>query len=96
MKILEKLFNLFIKTKRLAVSVEEKINKFIRDYKREILMTMSILETIFPAGSGPKKMGCVVSNVCAALGYENVSGEIANFVTDKCQKIYDEFKASLQ
>ena len=40
-------------------------------------------------------MRCVVSNICSALGYENYSDEVTVFITDKCQKIYDEFKNSL-
>jgi hypothetical protein len=95
MKILEKIIKFFVKTKKLAQTIEYRINKFVKIYKKEILMTMSILETIFPTGMGAKKMRCVVTNICTALGYENMTDEVTNFVTSKCQEIYDEFKLSI-
>jgi hypothetical protein len=56
---------------------------------------MSILEVLFPAGTGAKKMACVVSNICYALGYDAAEEDIVAYVEEKCQEVYDEFKASL-
>ena len=95
MNFIKKIISFFVKTKQLAATVEFKINKFIKDHKKEILMTISVLEAIFPAGTGAKKMNCLVSNICCALGYENLSEEVTKYVTNKCQKVYDEFKMSL-
>ena len=92
MRLLEKLINLFRKTRQLAAEAKIKINKFITEHRNEIRMTMRILESIFPEGTGVKKMRCVVNNVCSALGYEDISEEVTDFVTKKCQEIYDEFK----
>ena len=92
MRLLEKLIKLFRRTKQLAAEAKIKINKFIVEHRNEIRMAMRILESIFPAGTGVKKMRCIVNNVCLALGYEDMTDEVTDFVTKKCQEIYDEFK----
>lgn len=95
MKFIKDIICFFSKTKKLAADSKIKINKFICEHKNEIRMTMRILEVIFPAGTGIKKMRCVVSNVCSALGYDEKTDEVFKFVTKKCQDVYDEFKSVL-
>lgn len=96
MKFFKYIIQIFKRTKQLVAKVENKITKFITENKNEIRMAMRILESVFPAGTGVKKMRCVVNSVCAALGYEDMSDEVTDFVTLKCQEIYDEFKAVIE
>lgn len=95
MKFFKKLVEFFRKTKTIAATTELKIAEFVKNHKKQIKLMMSIFEVIFPAQSGAKKMACVVTNVCYAVGLEDISQDVANFVEEKCQKVYDEFKASL-
>lgn len=96
MKFLAKIISFFLKAKKIAVSAKEKVDKFIKEHKKQIKILMTILEAIFPAGTGAKKMACVVTNICTAIGYEAASEEVIDYIQDKCQTIYDEFKEGLE
>jgi len=95
MKFLAKIINFFLKTKKAILTVREKVDSFIKAHRKQIKVLMSILEVLFPAGTGAKKMACVVSNICYAIGYEAAEEDIVAYVEEKCQEVYDEFKASL-
>lgn len=95
MKFFKKLVEFFRKTKTIAATTELKIAEFVRTHKKQIKLMMSIFEVIFPAQSGAKKMACVVNDVCYAIGLEAISQDVADLVEKQCQKVYDEFKASL-
>lgn len=96
MKILSKIIELFIKTKSIAASTAMKVDSFIKEHKKQIKLLMTVLEAIFPAGAGAKKMACVVASVCTAIGYESATDEVVAYINNKCQKVYDEFKESLE
>ena len=95
MKILAKIISFFLKTKNVIMTVKEKVDSFIKAHRKQIKVLMSILEVLFPAGTGAKKMACVVSNICLAIGYEAADEDVMHYIEDKCQEVYDEFKASL-
>lgn len=95
MEFLRKLFSFFRRTKEIAATTELQIKHFVKDHKKQIKLLINIFDMIFPASTGIKKMSCLVSNVCFAIGLECVSKEAAELVEKECQKVYDEFKASL-
>lgn len=95
MKVLAKIIQFFLKTKQVLKNAKEKVDKFVKEHRKQIKVLMSILEVLFPAGTGAKKMACVVSNICVAIGYEAADEEMLEYIEDKCQEVYDEFKASL-
>ena len=95
MKFLMKLFEIFRKTKELADTTKHKIEKFVDAHKKQIKLMITVYEAMFPQNTGLKKMACLVSNVCYAMGLDNVSQDVAEFVEKQCQKVYDDFKASL-
>ena len=95
MKLLKKIISFFIKAKNVALTTYEKIDPFIKEHKKQIKLLMTVLEAIFPAKTGARKMACVVSNVCLAVGCEEYTEDVLVFIQDKCQKIYDEFKEGL-
>ena len=94
MKILNKIIEIFIKTKESVQEIRGRINQFVLENKEQIKLIMTVLEVIFPAGAGAKKMACVVGNICSALGYSE-SDVVSQYVENKCQEVYDEFKSSL-
>ena len=96
MKFLQKLIAFFVKTKNVAATVVLKVDTFVKEHKKQIKLLMTVLEAIFPAKSGAKKMACVVTSVCTAIGYESASDEVLNYINKQCQKVYDEFKANLE
>lgn len=95
MKFFQKLLNLFKKTKTTVANVELKVQAFIKKNGKKIKLMMSILEAIFPAGTGIKKMTCLVTNVCYAVGLEQITPEITEYVSGELQKLYDKFKDEL-
>ncbi len=94
-KFLSKLIQFFIKAKNVVVTTKERIDVFIREHRKQIRLMMTVLEALFPAKTGAKKMACVVSNVCTALGLAEYTEDVMNYIQDKCQEIYDEFKEGL-
>ena len=95
MGFIKKIIEFFKRTKDVVASTELKINKYIHEHKKQIKLMINLLEMMCPAGAGIKKMGCLVTNVCYAIGLENVSKDVADIVEKECQKIYDDFKNSL-
>lgn len=94
MKILNKIVEFFIKTRNSVQEIKTRINKFVFENKEQIKLLMTVLEVIFPAETGAKKMACVVGNICSALGYRE-SDVVSQYVENKCQEVYNEFKSSL-
>ncbi len=94
MKILNKIVEFFIKTKKSVQDIKDRVNRFVLENKEQIKLLMTILEVIFPVGTGAKKMACVVGNICSALGYGE-SDVVSQYVENKCQEVYNEFKSSL-
>lgn len=94
MKIIDKIVSFFVKTKKNVQDIRLKVNVFISENKEQIKLIMRILEVMFPPATGAKKMACVVGNICSALGYTE-SDVVSTYVENKCQEVYDEFKASL-
>lgn len=95
MKLLAKLIGFFSKAKTIAVTVKNKVDTYIKEHKKQIKILMTIFEAIFPAQTGAKKMACVVRSICTAIGYEAASEEVIDYIQNKCQSIYDEFKDGL-
>lgn len=96
MNLFRRIINFFIKTKAVLATTAFKIDAFIKEHKKQIKLLMTVLEALFPAKTGIQKMACVVASVCKALGIEPISEDVAAYVKDKCQQIYDEFKESLE
>lgn len=95
MKFLKKLVEFFRKTKQVAETTRARIEKFVKQNKKQIRLLITIFEAIFPAQTGAKKMACLVTNVCYALGLQDEAIDVADYVEKECQKVYDEFKSSL-
>ena len=95
MNIFKKILSFFKRTKETVAHVELKLQAFIKKNSKKIKLMMSLLEAIFPAGTGIKKMTCLVTNVCYAIGLEQVTPEITEYVSGKLQKLYDKFKDEL-
>lgn len=95
MNFFKKIFGFFRKTKETIANVELKIQNYIKKHNKQIKLTMSILEALFPAGTGIKKMTCLVATVCYAAGLESVTPQITEYVTNELQKLYDKFKDEL-
>ena len=95
MKFLKKIIGIFKKTKTTIANVELKVQAFIKKNSKQIKLMMSLLEVLFPAGTGIKKMTCLVTNVCYAIGLEDITPQIAGYVSDELQKQYDKFKDEL-
>ena len=95
MEFIKKIFSFFKTSKEVAETTQQKIRKYIEDHSKQIKVMMSILEVMFPAETGIKKMTCLITNVCSALGLENITPVIADFVRDELQKQYDKFKKEL-
>ena len=96
MNFLRKLLKLFFRTKEIVVNAKLKVDSFIKEHRKQIKFLMTVLEALFPAQTGAKKMACVVTNVCMAIGYEAAAEDVIEYIEDKCQKIYDEFKEGLE
>lgn len=96
MKLFRKLINFFVKTKNVLATTALKIDKFIKEHKKQIKLLMTVLEALFPAKTGAQKMACVVASVCKAIGYEEATDEVLTYVNQQCQRVYDEFKESLE
>lgn len=96
MKFLKKIISFFLKAKNVAATAALKIDKFIKEHKKQIKLLMTVLEAIFPAKTGAKKMACVVSSVCTAIGYEDYTEDVIAYIENKCQEVYDEFKEGLE
>ncbi|MCR5266798.1 MAG: hypothetical protein K6E29_09450 [Cyanobacteria bacterium RUI128] len=95
MEFFKKILSFFKKAKETVATVELNIQKFVQEHKSQIRLMITIFDAIFPAGTGAKKMACLVSNVCDAIGFKEASSDVAILVEKECQKIYDEFKASM-
>lgn len=95
MNIIKKIIGFFKKTKSTVAHVELKLQDFIKKNSKKIKLMMSLLEAIFPAGTGIKKMTCLMTNVCTAIGIEQITPEIAEYVSGELQKLYDKFKDEL-
>lgn len=95
MNIFKKIFSFFKKTKNIAETTQQKIKNYIKDHAKQIKVMMSILEVMFPAETGIKKMTCLVTNVCYAIGLEDITPIVAEFVKNELQKQYDKFKKEL-
>lgn len=96
MNFIRKFFNLFKKTKETVANVELKVQAFIKKNKKQIQLAMTLLEAIFPEGAGIKKMSCLITTVCYAIGLEKITPDIADFVAAELQKLYDKFKDELK
>ena len=94
MEFIKKIVSFFKRTKETADKIKLSINIFISENKEQIKLIMRILEVMFPPATGAKKMACVVGNICSALGYTE-SDVVSTYVENKCQEVYNEFKASL-
>lgn len=90
-----KILGFFKKSKETAANVELKVQAFIKKHSKQIKLAMTIYETIFPAGTGIKKMSCLVTTVCYAVGLKDITPEITEYVQSELQKLYDKFKAEL-
>ena len=95
MNIIKKLIGFFKRTKETVACVDLKVQAYIKKHSKQIKLIMSILEVIFPAGTGIKKMTCLVTTVCYAIGLEQITPEIADYVSAELQKQYDKFKEEL-
>lgn len=95
MKFLKKLVEFFRKGKQIADTTKARIKKFVSENKKQIRLMITIFEAIFPAETGMQKMACLVTNVCYAMGLKDAANDVADYVKNECQKVYDDFKASL-
>ena len=95
MKFFKKIIEFFKRAKAVTCQVDLKVQDFIKKHKKQIRLLITIFETMFPAETGAKKMGCLVTNVCYAIGLDAFSKDITDYVEKECQKVYDEFKSSL-
>ncbi len=95
MKFFKKLLDFFKKGKETVANVELKVQAFIKKNSKQIKLMMSLLEVIFPAGTGIKKMSCLVTNVCYAIGLEKITPQVADYVSSELQKLYDKFKEEI-
>lgn len=95
MEFLKKIFGFFKKTKEIAETTQQKIKSYIKEHSKQIKVMMSVLEVMFPAQTGIKKMTCLVTNVCYAIGIEEITPIIVDFVSSELQKQYDKFKKEL-
>lgn len=95
MKFFKKLIDFFRRTKEIAASVELNTRAYIKLHSQQIKLIMSILEALFPVQAGLAKMNCLVKIVCSAIGLDDVSPQVAEFVTAELQKQYEEFKKEL-
>lgn len=93
--VFTKILGFFKKSKETAANVELKVQAFIKKHSKQIKLAMTIFEAIFPAGTGIKKMSCLVTTVCYAIGLKDITPEIAEFVQNELQKLYDKFKEEL-
>lgn len=95
MNFLKKILGFFKKTKEMAEITQQKIKSYIKEHSKQIKVMMSVLEVMFPAQTGIKKMTCLVTNVCYAIGLEDITPIVAEFVKNELQKQYDKFKKEL-
>lgn len=97
MNFIKKLFNFVKKSQKKATEIKGKIENFVELHKGNIKVLMNILQAIYEKGKGREKMENVVKTVCKAAGVaefgEEYADDIANFVEQKCQSIYDELVA---
>ena len=95
MKFLKKLIEFFRKTKATAANIDLKLQAYIKKHSKQIKLLMTIFEAIFPEGAGIAKMTCLVTTVCYALGLDEITPQIAEYVKNELQKLYDKFKEEL-
>lgn len=95
MEFIKKIISFFKKTKETVANVELKVQAYIKKHSKQIKLVMSILEALFPAGTGIKKMACLVTTVCYAIGLEEITPQVADYVSSELQKLYDKFKEEL-
>ena len=95
MNFFTKIFGFFKRTKETVVNVELKVQAYIKKHGKQIRLAISIFEALFPEGAGIKKMTCLVTTVCYAIGLENITPQIADYVSGELQKQYDKFKEEL-
>lgn len=97
MNIFERILNFFRKTKTTLEKAKFKIENFIELHRGNIKVLMNIFQAIYEKGNGNAKMQQIVKTVCQAAGAEAFGNEyaddIAAFVEEKCQQIYDELVA---
>lgn len=95
MKFFKKLLEFFTRTKERIEEIEIEVQAYIKKHSKQLKLIMSILETIFPEGTGIEKMTCLVTTVCTALGLQ-LTPQIMEIVTNELQKLYDKFKKELE
>ena len=97
MNIFERILNFFRKTKNTIEIAKDKLETFIELHRGNIKVLMNIFQAIYDKSNGNAKMQQVVKTVCSAVGAEEFGNEyaddIAIFVEEKCQQIYDELVA---
>ena len=96
MEFIKKIISFFKKTKETVANVELKVQAFIKKNKKQIQLAITLLEAIFPEGTGIKKMTCLVTTVCYAIGLEEITPQVADYVSSELQKLYDKFKDELK
>lgn len=94
MKILDKIMDFFKRTRESSKNIKNKINAFISEHREQIKIIMNVLEIMFPPQTGAQKMACVVKNICSAIGCSE-SDKVSEYVENKCQEVYQEFKSNL-
>ena len=92
----KKILDFFFGVKTTIANIELKTQAYIKKNSKQIRLVMSLLEVLFPAGTGIKKMSCLVTTVCYAMGLEKITPQIADYVTAELQKQYDKFKKELE
>ena len=92
MEFIKKIVSFFKKTKEVTEITQAKIKTFVTKHKSEIRVFMGILEVIYPAKTGIRKMANVVVTVCNAMGLDEYSEDVRQYVEAECQKVYDELK----
>ena len=95
MNFIKKIISFFKRTKDTVSNFELKIQAYVKKHSQEIKLIMSILEALFPPKTGIKKMTCVIKIVGAAIGLENITPQIENYIETELQKQYDKFKEGL-
>lgn len=95
MKFLKKLIEFFKRTKTTVENIDLKVQAYIKKHAKQLKLLMTILEAIFPEGSGIAKMTCLVTTVCYALGLDDITPQIADYVSKELQKLYDKFKEEI-
>lgn len=90
--IFQKILNLK-RLKKSVTDIKTKADAFIELHKGNIKVLMNILQVLYDRTEGKKKMLQCVLIICSAMGLEDYSEEILNFIQEKLQEIYNELVA---